>query len=335
MPVFRHFDNRHMTEFVRGKGHLSWPFTILFCHRDRYHYSVIIMDAMWPVNSPHKWPATRKMFPFDDVIMTVNFIATKVKTPPLSLKYKHGCLTPSWEWVAAGTSRPLLQWSHNERDGVSTGVSIVCSTVCWGADKKKQHKLSVTDLCAGKSPVTGDFPAQMASNAENVSIWWRHHGPIWAEVTCYIGNNADIHSLSIFRQSTIWIATWQKLGMNTSKPKAYRAPSRYPKRRLSVRSRQVSEPRDLYLELSDRSEIWQALPQQCCRCACQISKRYDNSKYQSRGFETLRDLTKRRLFGYWDGAQAVISMQWRDLWKYGQQGHPGVPWSSPYLVCPR
>ena len=25
------------------------------------------------------------------------------------------------------------------------------------------------------SPGTGEFPAQMASNAENVSIWWRHH----------------------------------------------------------------------------------------------------------------------------------------------------------------
>ena len=23
----------------------------------------------WPVNSPHKWPVTRKIFPFDDVIM--------------------------------------------------------------------------------------------------------------------------------------------------------------------------------------------------------------------------------------------------------------------------
>ena len=23
----------------------------------------------WPVNSPHKWPVTRRMFPFDDVIM--------------------------------------------------------------------------------------------------------------------------------------------------------------------------------------------------------------------------------------------------------------------------
>ena len=28
----------------------------------------------------------------------------------------------------------------------------------------------------GNSPGTGEFPAQMASYAENVSIWWRHHG---------------------------------------------------------------------------------------------------------------------------------------------------------------
>ena len=28
----------------------------------------------------------------------------------------------------------------------------------------------------GNSPVTGEFPAQMASNAENGSIWWCHHG---------------------------------------------------------------------------------------------------------------------------------------------------------------
>ena len=36
-------------------------------------------------------------------------------------------------------------------------------------------KLRVTGLCEGKSPVTGEFPTQMASNAENVSIWWRPH----------------------------------------------------------------------------------------------------------------------------------------------------------------
>ena len=40
---------------------------------------------------------------------------------------------------------------------------------------KKKSKLRVTGLYAGISPGTGEFPAQMASDAENVSIWWRHH----------------------------------------------------------------------------------------------------------------------------------------------------------------
>ena len=42
---------------------------------------------------------------------------------------------------------------------------------------KKTSKLRVTGLCTGNSPVTGEFPTQMASNAENVSIWWRQHDP--------------------------------------------------------------------------------------------------------------------------------------------------------------
>ena len=29
----------------------------------------------WPVSSPHKWPATRRMFPFDDVIMSWWYVA--------------------------------------------------------------------------------------------------------------------------------------------------------------------------------------------------------------------------------------------------------------------
>ena len=43
---------------------------------------------------------------------------------------------------------------------------------------KKTSKLHVTGLCAGNSPVTGEFPAQMASKAENGSIWWRHDSAI-------------------------------------------------------------------------------------------------------------------------------------------------------------
>ena len=48
-----------------------------------------------------------------------------------------------------------------------TSVSVVYPTVCSGADRRK-HQSSA-------SPVTGDFPAQRVSNADNVSIWWRHH----------------------------------------------------------------------------------------------------------------------------------------------------------------
>ena len=40
---------------------------------------------------------------------------------------------------------------------------------------KKTTKIRVTGFCEGNSPVTGEFPAQRSTNAENVSIWWRHH----------------------------------------------------------------------------------------------------------------------------------------------------------------
>ena len=54
------------------------------------------------------------------------------------------------------------------------GVSFVYSAVYSGADKKTS-KLRGTGLCEGNSLVTGEFPVQRGSNAENDSIWWRHH----------------------------------------------------------------------------------------------------------------------------------------------------------------
>ena len=68
------------------------------------------------------------------------------------------------------------QWRHNGRDGVSNHQTHDCLlNRLFGRRSKKTSKLRVTGLCAWNSPVTGEFPAQMASNAENVSIWWRHH----------------------------------------------------------------------------------------------------------------------------------------------------------------
>ena len=74
-----------------------------------------------------------------------------------------------------------LQWRHDGRD--ADGVS----------NHQPQHcllniKVRVTGLYAGNSPVTGEFPAQMASNAENVSIWWLHHVTLSCDIAClYFG----------------------------------------------------------------------------------------------------------------------------------------------------
>ena len=59
--------------------------------------------------------------------------------------------------------------------GAVASQVIVYSAVYSCADQRKTPTLRVTGLWAGNSPMTGEFPAQMASNAEKVSIWWRHH----------------------------------------------------------------------------------------------------------------------------------------------------------------
>ena len=69
-----------------------------------------------------------------------------------------------------------LQWRHNELDGVSNHQPHDCLlNHLFRRRSKKTSKLRVTGLCVENSPVTSEFPAQVASNAENFSIGWRHH----------------------------------------------------------------------------------------------------------------------------------------------------------------
>ena len=69
-----------------------------------------------------------------------------------------------------------LRWRHNRRDSVSNHQPHDCLlNSLFRRRSKKTSKLRVIGLCAGNSPGTGEFPAQMACDAENVSIWWRHH----------------------------------------------------------------------------------------------------------------------------------------------------------------
>ena len=97
-----------------------------------------------------------------------------------------------------------LRWRHDGLDSVSNHQPHDCLlNRLFRRRSQKISKLHVTGLCAGNSPVTGEFPAQMATNAENFSIWWRHHDTwIWC---CYIllykmytGGHIQRYTLTIF-----------------------------------------------------------------------------------------------------------------------------------------
>ena len=53
-----------------------------------------------------------------------------------------------------------------------TSLAIVCSTVYSGTDQRKHQSSASLVFVRG---IHRWIPAQMASNAENISIWWRHH----------------------------------------------------------------------------------------------------------------------------------------------------------------
>ena len=97
-------------------------------------------------------------------------------------------------WVIISTSNGFLPirclnallWRQNGHDGVSNHQPDDCLLNCpCRRRSKKTSKLRATGLCVGNSPGTGEFPAQMASNAENVSIWWRHHECCFIVSSCW------------------------------------------------------------------------------------------------------------------------------------------------------
>ena len=118
-------------------------------------------------------------------ITVCNFVLTK-DTPDLSLftKYVVSCgdFGETWplynrtESYIVISGHVTLQWRRNERDGVPNHQPHDCIlNSLFRRRSNKTSKLRVTGLCAGNSQVTGEFPAQRVSIAENVSIWWRHH----------------------------------------------------------------------------------------------------------------------------------------------------------------
>ena len=110
--------------------------------------------------------------------------------------------------IYASVIRLTLRWRHNRCDSVSNHQHRECLLRrLIRRTSKKTSKLRVTGLCAGNSAETGEFPAQMASNAENVSIWWRHHE--WFNTLSQLNNNTSISPIYVtFMMVFFWCVCW-------------------------------------------------------------------------------------------------------------------------------
>ena len=91
-----------------------------------------------------------------------------------------------------------------------TSVSIVCSTVCSCTDQRK-HQSSASLAFEWNSPVTGGFPSQRSSNAENNSIWWRHHvlcllPIVFKMLPCFLRNRKNNWAPRIWQRKWILLA---------------------------------------------------------------------------------------------------------------------------------
>ena len=80
--------HRHYTDVIMGAmasqiTSLTIVYSTVYSSTDQKKISKLRVICLFegshrgPVNSPHKWPVTRKMFPFDDVIMMCHKLCTQ------------------------------------------------------------------------------------------------------------------------------------------------------------------------------------------------------------------------------------------------------------------
>ena len=93
-------------------------------------------------------------------------------------------MTSSWVWPFSlliemqlhSDRKNSWRWRHKERNGVLNHRCLDCLfNRMFKRISKKPSTPHVAGFCEGNPPMTGGFPSQGVSDAENVSIWWRHH----------------------------------------------------------------------------------------------------------------------------------------------------------------
>ena len=106
-----HYTDATMSAIASQITSLTIVYSTVYSDADqRKHQSSASLVFVWgiqrgPVKSPHKWPVTRKMFPFDDVIMIWDLIITFLGRVT---RLCFTSLSTSLVWIMAGyTVKPV------------------------------------------------------------------------------------------------------------------------------------------------------------------------------------------------------------------------------------
>ena len=123
----RHYDDVIMSAIASQITSLTIVYSTVYPSADQSkHQSSASLAFVWgihrgPVNSPHKWPVTRKMFPFDDIIMEYHctlwrhqmetftaLLSHCVGNPPITKGRLRGPLM--FLWCQSKLSIEILDW---------------------------------------------------------------------------------------------------------------------------------------------------------------------------------------------------------------------------------
>ena len=109
---------------------------------DLTHWSPDKMAAIFQMafsNSPHKWPVTRKMFPFDDVIMDLLRRFT-------GIRHHESSTREGYQWCGHKSSNKNKE--HLRANGVRNSRNVLCNllantllNVIWNANRGLTSKL--------------------------------------------------------------------------------------------------------------------------------------------------------------------------------------------------
>ena len=133
-----HYDDFIMGTIASQITSLAIVYSIVYssAHQGKHQSSASLAFVLGihrgPVNSPHKWPVTRKMFPFDDVIMLSVYLSVFLGTRQSAvLEFRIRLISSITSTTQAPISWDVYTWKWGLQQYVTLSIPTVVLYFIW------------------------------------------------------------------------------------------------------------------------------------------------------------------------------------------------------------